>query len=596
MLEQADDGKPLSFGTIGPNWRADKRGRAFLPGDKTPSDVATQTGLPGKVHPLVTSARLAVLFGLCVAIAGGVAAPSEAAVTLTEIADLINADAFYSRGYTGTGTLLANVEGGHVWTGHETLDDGQIAQRIRYPGLTQLESSHPTSVTGVMVAGDRLNDGTPTTTGPGIAYGATLWSGQIATEISGNSFTVSGNSLLWPLMIFGETGIGGETVDVINSSWAASNDTGNTVFNVIYDYLANTRGVTMVVAAGNAGPGPATVGAPANSWNVITVGATDANEESEAVTAFSSGGGVGSFGFSDTRTKPDIVAPGLAILVPTDTSTTSFSYYSGTSFAAPVVAASAGLLIDLGKDTGRSTDPRVVKAVLLNSAAKLGGWQQETGFHPTTGTHINSTPVDPSQGTGRVDLAAAYEQYIASAGPGSGSGTVGTVGWDLNTVDEGVPQDYFINAILDGGTKLTATLIWFMDRRVSGFDPAETDPYAETDFWNDSFDDLDLLLYRANAGGDPVGDPIAASISNWDPSSPDDDPLGLDSVEHLYFTIPDDGRYLLRVRWTQELFDFVADSNSELYGLAWSSVPEPGTMALVCIGGLMILIRRRRIA
>ena len=593
MIDRADDGKLLSFATIGMYSRADKRRGALLPKGKTPSDVATDTRAPGKVHPLVTSARLAVLFGLCVAIVGSVAAPSEAAVTLSEVANLINADAFYSRSYTGTRTLLANVEGGHVWTDHETLDDGQIAERIQF-GVTELESFHPTSVTGVMVAGDSLNDGTLTATGPGIAPGATLWSGQIATSITDNSFTVSGNSLLWPLMIFGETGIEGETVDVINSSWAAGDDTGNTVFNVIYDYLANTRGVTMVVAAGNAGPGPATVGAPANSWNVITVGATDADEESEAVTSFSSGGKVSSFNLTETRTKPDIVAPGWSILVPTISDTTSFSYYSGTSFAAPVVAASAGLLIDLGKDTGRSTDPRVVKAVLLNSAAKLEDWQQETGVHPTTGTLINSTPVDSRQGTGRVDLAAAYEQYIASTGPGSGPGTVGTVGWDLDWVEEGAPRDYFINAILDGGTKLTATLIWFMDRRVSGFDTEAADPYAGTHFWNDSFDDLDLLLYRADAGGAPVGDPIAASISNWDSSSPDDDPLGLDSVEHLHFTLPEDGRYLLRVRWTQELFDYVADSPSEQYGLAWSSIPEPGTMALVCIGGLMILTRRRR--
>ena len=515
------------------------------------------------------SFRQAVLVAVCVVLWFS---PSRAAgETLAGIADLIGADTFYSQGYTGTRAILGNVEGGMVWDGHQTLDDGRVAQRVRFAAPPLLESSHPTWVGGVMVADALLNDSSPTATGPGIAYGSTLWSGQIATSISGNSFSISGNSLLWPLMMFGEVGIGGQTVDVINSSWSADNDTGNSVINALYDYLANSHGVTMVISSGNYGQGDDTVGAPANSWNVITVGATDSTVEEEAVTSFSSGGDIGSFGIPGTRTKPDIVAPGLSIVMPTYPGSTSFIVASGTSFAAPVVAASAGLMIDLGKDTGRSTDPRVIKATLLNSATKLDGWQQQVATHPTTGTQINFTPVDPAQGTGRVDLGAAWGQYTASTGGAGDSGSVSSVGWSLAQVQDGSPADYFIDEMLSGGSKLTATLVWFMDRSVIGFDPGATDPWGGTTFWNDSFDDLDLLLYRADAGGNAIGQPIAASISNWDPGEPDDDPLGLDSVEHLHFTLPENGRYLMRVRWTQELFDYVADPQSETFALAWSS-------------------------
>src|SRR5689334_18859799 len=37
------------------------------------------------------------------------------------INSFIGADAFYSNGYTGTRTIVATLEAGHIWNGHETL-------------------------------------------------------------------------------------------------------------------------------------------------------------------------------------------------------------------------------------------------------------------------------------------------------------------------------------------------------------------------------------------------------------------------------------------------------------------------------------------
>jgi len=529
---------------------------------------------------------------LCALTVVALAAPA-AATNLQDVALLVGANTFYDLGYDGNGVILGNVEGGHVWNGHEVLDDGQITRREQFAGLELLESSHATQVGGTMVAGPKLNNGTDTSTGPGIAYGAELWSGQIATSISGNSFSISGNSLLWPLMMFGDVGFDGQKVNVINSSWGATDDTGNTIINVIYDYLA-LQGVSMVVSAGNAGQGAGTVAAPGNSWNVITVGATTSDLDIEQVTNFSSGGPTGSFNLDGTRTKPDIVAPGQSILMPTKSSSTSFASSSGTSFSAPIVAAGAGLLIDYGQDTARSTDPRVVKAVLMNSATKLEGWSQQTAIDSSTGAVINYTPVDGAQGAGRMNLTEAHRQYSASAGTGSGDGAVGLTGWDLNTVSEGDPRDYFIDATLLGGTELTATLSWFMERGVNGFDPNAADPFSGTSFHNQSFDDLDLLLFAADADGLATGDALAASISNWDPNDPNANVVGLDSVEHLHYTLPADGQYVLRVLWSSELFDFITDPQQETYALAWTAVPEPATMAIFLVGAAVLLRRRTR--
>ncbi len=523
-----------------------------------------------------------------------VAGSAVRADTLAEVADTIGAQTFYDNGYNGSGVIIGNVEAGLTRDDHEALPNTTVTEQTHWDGTNPTAStnrvqSHATQVGGTMVAQDNA------TTGRGIAYGAELWTGQIATSFGGGgSFSISLNSLLYPLMLYGEIGIGGETAHVINSSWGGSDNTGNTVVNVLYDYLANSHGVTMVASAGNSGQGPGTVGYPGNSWNVITVGAVGDNE---TVTSFSSGGPTGSFNLAGTRTKPDLVAPGLSIVMPTTGGSSAYATSSGTSFSSPITAASAALLIDYGLDTGRSTDPRLVKAVLMNSATKLAGWSQEVDTHPTTGTVINYTPVDGAQGAGLLNLTRAWDQYTASTGTGSKpTGPVGRVGWDVNTVSEGAPRDYLIDTPLAAGDTITATLAWFMDRTVSGYDENASDPGANTDFFNDSFDDLDLLLYLADINGDATGDPIAASISNWDVNDPNADPLGLDSVEHMHFTVDQAGQYVLRVRWTQELFDFVGDAQTEDYALAWEVVPEPGTIILLLVGstGLLVAVARRR--
>ena len=51
--------------------------------------------------------------------------------------------------------------------------------------------------------------------------------------------------------------------------------------------------------------------------------------------------------------------------------------------------------------------------------------------------------------------------------------------------------------------------------------------------------------------------------------------------EHFNFAIPTTGEYILRVRWTEEMFDLVGDANIEQYGLAWASVAIPEPTALV---------------
>ena len=76
---------------------------------------------------------------------------------------------------------------------------------------------------------------------------------------------------------------------------------------------AKEAGITVVVAAGNEGPGRSTVGSPGNSLHAITVGATDDNNtldpSDDKPAPFSSRGPT-----PDDVSKPDIMAPGVTIM------------------------------------------------------------------------------------------------------------------------------------------------------------------------------------------------------------------------------------------------------------------------------------------
>jgi hypothetical protein len=139
---------------------------------------------------------------------------------------------------------------------------------------------------------------------------------------------------------------------------------------------AVSKGVVVVVAAGNSGPDSGTITSPGCSKKGITVGAVDDNDN---VPSWSSRGPT-----DDGRVKPDLVAPGVGI-----TSTwkdNSFKSLSGTSMSTPHVSGVVALLLE----TDSSLKPDDVKEALKSTALDLGLDEN-------------------TQGAGRVD---AYEAYI----------------------------------------------------------------------------------------------------------------------------------------------------------------------------------------
>lgn len=131
--------------------------------------------------------------------------------------------------------------------------------------------------------------------------------------------------------------------------------------------------------------------------------------------------------FLETRAGVDIVAPGQFITLPGDTfvlssssvfSTGSSAEWTGSSFASAIVAASCGLLHELGDREGYSIHNVVTRAVLLNSANKSDdlpgvGFENDQTAEQMDNDRADVTTIglDEEVGAGSLDLRRLIRQY-----------------------------------------------------------------------------------------------------------------------------------------------------------------------------------------
>lgn len=156
---------------------------------------------------------------------------------------------------------------------------------------------------------------------------------------------------------------------------------------------ARAAGIFVVAAAGNEGPGCATIADPPAIHNAATtVGATN---QSDALAGFSSRGPVTVDGSG--RRKPDLVAPGVGIR--SSWPGNAYATLSGTSMAAPHVGGAVALLWSARPDL-RGVVGRTERA-LLRSASPAVTASGECG-----GTTSADVP-NALFGHGRLDVAAA---------------------------------------------------------------------------------------------------------------------------------------------------------------------------------------------
>ncbi len=163
--------------------------------------------------------------------------------------------------------------------------------------------------------------------------------------------------------------------DIINASWGGGGTDQPIADAISYAY---NLGVVFVAAAGNADE-DANAFSPASLWNVITVAASDPNDQLAS--------------FSDWGSKIDVAAPGVDILSLRAAGTTmgtpvgdNYTRADGTSMATPHVSGLAALI--LSKHPEYSNED--VRQAIRVSADQVG----QPGF-------------DMNFGYGRIDAAAA---------------------------------------------------------------------------------------------------------------------------------------------------------------------------------------------
>ncbi len=298
----------------------------------------------------------------------------------------------------GSGIGICIVDSGARAT-HIAFNDDESGLRIKgfYNALTNGPSQpggaafddygHGTLVAGI-AAGD--NRGTPHPAGwddplRGVAPRADLYIAKALSSTGTGSSVDVIEAIEW---------CQDQPVRVINLSlgFASSSDGLDSLSQAVNNAVIG--GMVVVVAAGNSGANPYTIGSPAAAERAITVG---------AVADWSSGnfthtpkGGIYPVAFSsrgptaDDRTKPDIMAPGVDIAAPYFEDDTNYAIASGTSMSAPFVTGAVALMLEA--DSGLLTHE--VREILYNTAQDRGD-------------ATNGAEKDNDYGFGLIDVQAA---------------------------------------------------------------------------------------------------------------------------------------------------------------------------------------------
>jgi subtilisin family serine protease len=156
-------------------------------------------------------------------------------------------------------------------------------------------------------------------------------------------------------------------------SYGASDLTGDIAVTTVAVDIAAERGILVVTAAGNSGPGARTIWTPADADSALAVGAEDSLG---TIASFSSRGPT-----ADGRLKPDLTAPGVDVCVLVGT---GVQRLAGTSFATPLIAAAATLI--------KQAHPGLGPVALADALRRSGS---------------NREAPDATSGWGRPDAAAA---------------------------------------------------------------------------------------------------------------------------------------------------------------------------------------------
>ena len=346
--------------------------------------------------------------------------------------------------------------------------------------------------------------------------------------------------------------------DVVNHSWIGF-DTGTAAQTALarFDYQIAQSGVFAAVGMNNVEQNQTT--GQWSGYSMLPLWGSSHNSLAVGVSSAYSSHGPSPIGTA----KPELVVP-----------------VSKTSWATAVVSSAGALLIDgstaRGWDQGK--DGRVIKALMMAGATKLGPRQTVTGTNGTAFTapawrqgnsDITDTdhtqPLDWYQGAGQLNVSNSWDILrMGRQGP-SDSANVSHTGYDLQAVSAASPQRYFFD-LTNQATTFSAVLNWYSN--VTGM---VNGAWSNTT----STPNLDLRLYAVTPDTYTLtGSALQASHSM------------VDNVEHVFSSAGlAPGRYVLVIDGAQV---------GNTYALAWQSLTpilsgDANTDGVVDVGDLGIL-------
>lgn len=464
---------------------------------------------------------------------------------------------------------------GGPWARESFAQYNQFDWAVTHPQLR----NHPMEVASVMIGTGAVDKG--------VAPGASLYSGAMGIGASQDDALITTQRV----QLAGAT-------RAINHSYGFGpqpNADGLTKLAMGVDYLA-TRYRTLHVVAGDETQNPVSnPGAPSDAYNVMNVASsTRVGGEFTQVSAFN----VTTVGSGGRRTV-HITAPGEDIAM-AQWGTGGYGVNSGTSFAAPHVTAVSAMLQERGNSTLLDTsyrDHRVQKAIIMNSADKLkddgtrGPLGALLGMEKTIrdkagndwfsneAYYSDAIPLDDEIGVGQLNASRALRQFNGGEyNPDwypnmGGGGNIPLIGWSDGVTDAvGRSYNYTFVPTLTLGSFISITLCW--DRVVTLADANNDGLFTGGEnFAVTGLANFSLFLERDYGNNNWAIDRQSTSL--------------VDNTEHIFARISGTGRYRIRVEHTGGLNTWTD------YGLAWWTVPAPGSCVFFAVCW-PVLSRRRK--
>ena len=413
---------------------------------------------------------------------------------------------WHELGYTGEGTLVANLDTG-VDVTHPALED---RWRGNWHPWTECwrdvtsNNTHPVDLEyhGTHVMGTICGSGHDTGDSIGIAFDALWIADRSLNEGLGTEFD---NAVIGAYQWFADPDSNPSTTDdvpdVVQNSWGLSDTLWSYFGYVDCDYRwqeaidnCEAAGVVLIFSAGNEGPGWQTHRSPANICNTpmvnFSVGAVDCENYGwpYPIAGFSSRG---PSDCDSITIKPEVTAPGVDVR-----SCYRFGEYgpkTGTSMAGPHVAGVVALMRQANPDA----DVQTIKNYIMQSVRDLGpagedntyGWGVIDAYEAVL---LAMTPAVVSVSPAENNLSAPVSADISvTFNTGMNASTITGSSFIVNGWSTG-PHPGAIS--YDSGT-MTAT-----------FDPAE-------DFDNGEVITIVLTTAIESAGGRPLGQSYAWSFT-----------------------------------------------------------------------------------